>query len=336
MKLLVTGGAGFIGCNFVRHVLAQGDREVRVLDALSYAGSLDNLADVSGGPRFEFVRGDVCDRETCVQAAEGVDAVVHFAAESHVDRSIHGPGGAVETNVMGTLNVLEAARQAEVGRVVLISTDEVYGEATGRAMREGDALNPRNPYSASKAGADRMGYAYFATYGLPIIIHRAANNYGPHQFPEKLVPLFCYRALRGESLPVYGDGMQVRDWLHVEDNCRAIDLLLERGEPGEAYNIPGGNERPNMQVVRLLLDELGKPESLIDHVEDRPGHDIRYSLDGSKLRALGWEPRVEWETGMRATVRWFADHQDWLEAAVQRGQDFLARWYADRGWEDGA
>jgi len=332
MKLLVTGGAGFIGCHFVRHMLQRGDCAVRVLDALTYAGSLENLADVAEHPAYEFIQGNVCDCETVVRATEGVEAVVHFAAESHVDRSIHGPSGAVYTNVMGTLQVLEAARDAEVERVVIISTDEVYGEARGAAMTETSPLNPRNPYAAAKTGADRLGYAYFVTYGLPAIIHRATNNYGPYQFPEKLVPLFVYRALRDQPLPVYGDGLQVRDWLQVSDNCRAIELLLTAGEPGEAYNVPGGNERPNLEVIRLLLDELGKPESLIAYVADRPGHDVRYALDGAKIATLGWQPQVEWEPGMRATVRWFAEHPEWLERSVQRGAAFLGQWYARRAW----
>jgi len=332
MKLLVTGGAGFIGCNFVRHMLGRGHCAVRVLDVLTYAGSRSNLEDVAEHPAFEFIEGDVCDRETVERATAGVEAVVHFAAESHVDRSIHGPGGAVYTNVMGTLQVLEAARHAALPRVIVISTDEVYGDAPDAAMTEASPLNPRNPYSAAKAGADRLAYAYFVTYGLPVIIHRATNNYGPYQFPEKLVPLFVYRALRGEPLPVYGDGQQVRDWLHVSDNCRAVELLLTAGQPGEAYNVPGGNERPNLAVIRLLLDELGQPESLIQHVEDRPGHDVRYSLDGAKIAALGWQPQVPWEPGLRATVRWFAEHSEWLEQSVQRGAEFLGQWYARRAW----
>jgi len=330
MNLLVTGGAGFIGCNFVRHVLRRADCRIRVLDALTYAGSLDNLADVTGLPSFEFVRGDVCDREAVEAAMAGIDTVVHFAAESHNDRSIHGPSGAVTTNVMGTLTVLDAARAVGVARLVHISTDEVYGEARAAPMTESDAFKPRGPYSAGKAAADLLCYAYFVTYGVPVIVHRATNNYGPYQYPEKLIPLFVYRALRDEPLPVYGEGTQVRDWLHVSDNCRAIDLLLDQGLPGEAYNVPGGNERPNLQVIELILDELGKPTSLIRHVEDRPGHDVRYSLDGSKIAALGWQPEVEWERGIRATVRWFAEHRNWLEASIQRGKEFLDQWYSGR------
>jgi len=333
VKLLVTGGAGFIGCNFVRHLLRRDDCTVRVLDALTYAGSLDNLADVADDPRFEFLQGDVCDPQVVREALRGVEVVVHFAAESHNDRSIHGPGGAVMTNVIGTQNLLDASRDVGLQRFVFISTDEVYGEALARPKTESERLQPRGPYSASKAGADLMCHAYFVTYALPVVIHRATNNYGPYQYPEKLIPLFCYRALRDESLPVYGDGKQVRDWLHVSDNCRAIELLIERGVPGEAYNVPGHNERPNLEVIRLLLDELGKPESLIDFVEDRPGHDVRYSLDGAKIAQLGWRAEVGWEAGMRSTFRWFAKHQDWLEASVKRGEDFLKQWYANRGWE---
>jgi len=330
MNLLVTGGAGFIGCNFVRHMIRRADCRVRVLDALTYAGSLENLADVTGLPSVEFVLGDVCNHRAVEAAMTGIDTVAHFAAESHNDRSIHGPGGAVTTNVMGTLTVLEAARAAGVARLVHISTDEVYGEARGAPMIESEAFKPRGPYSAGKAGADLLCYAYFVTYGLPVVVHRATNNYGPYQYPEKLIPLFVYRALRDEPLPVYGDGRQVRDWLHVSDNCRAIELLLDRGLSGEAYNVPGGNERPNLQVIELILDELRKPTSLIRHVEDRPGHDVRYSLDGSKIAALGWQPEVEWEQGLRATVRWFADHREWLEASVRRGKEFLDQWYAGR------
>jgi dTDP-glucose 4,6-dehydratase len=231
---------------------------------------------------------------------------------------------------MGTFTLLEAARVAGVARFLYVSTDEVYGEAREGPMRESDAFRPRGPYSASKAGADLLCYAYHVTYGLPVVIHRATNNYGPYQFPEKLVPLFAYRALRDEPLPVYGDGRQVRDWLHVDDNCRALELLLERGVPGEAYNVPGGNERENLEVIRVLLDELGKPASLIRHVEDRPGHDVRYSLEGGKIAALGWRPEVEWEAGLRAAVRWFAEHREWLEASVARGKAFLDQWYARR------
>ena len=255
---------------------------------------------------------------------------MHLAAESHVDRSIFGAEEAVRTNFEGTFRMLEAARDAEVGRFLHVSTDEVYGAAEGVSFDEEAPLLARNPYSASKAGADRLARAYWVTYGLDVVITRPANNYGPYQYPEKLVPLFVYKALRDEPLPVYGDGMQVRDWLHVEDHCRAMLTVFEKGESGEAYNIPAHNERPNIATIRLLLDELGKPESLIKHVEDRPGHDVRYSMKSDKIEALGWRPEIEWEAGMRETIRWFAENMEWLESSYQRGQEFFAQWYKDR------
>lgn len=331
MHLLVTGGAGFIGSNFVRYVLrAREDVRVRVLDKLTYAGSPDNLGEALEDPRLELQVGDICDPEAVRAAFEGVDAAVHLAAESHVDRSIISAEAAVETNFTGSFRVFEAAREAEVTRLVHVSTDEVYGACLGDPFTEDDPLTPRNPYAATKAGADRLAHSYFITYQLPVVIARPSNNYGPWQYPEKLIPFFTWRALRNEHLPVYGDGMQVRDWLHVEDHCRALMLLLEEGRPGEAYNIHGDNERPNMETIRLILDELGKPESLIRHVEDRPGHDVRYAMDAAKIRGLGWEPRVEWEAGIRATVRWFATHQEWMERAVERGREYFERWYAGR------
>jgi dTDP-glucose 4,6-dehydratase len=331
MQLLVTGGAGFIGCNFVRHVLGEReDARVRVLDKLTYAGNLDNLADVTDDPRFEFLQGDVCDMGAVRAALEGVDTVVHMAAESHVDRSIISAEASVQTNFVGAFTMLEAAREAGVRRFLHVSTDEVYGACLGEPFTESDPLNARNPYSASKAGADRLAYSYFVTYDMPVVVARPSNNYGPYQYPEKLIPFFVYRALNDEHLPVYGDGMQVRDWLNVHDDCRALLLLAEQGEAGEAYNVHGGNERPNMETIRLILDELGKPDSLIKHVEDRPGHDVRYSMDGSRMRALGWEPGVPWEQGIRETVRWFAEHREWMERSVARGREYFEAWYAGR------
>lgn len=331
MQLLVTGGAGFIGCNFVRHVLETREEwRVRVLDKLTYAGNLDNLADVLEDERLEFVHGDILDQETVDASMDGVDAVVHMAAESHVDRSIISAEAAVQTNFTGSFRVFEAARAADVSCVLHVSTDEVYGACLGEPFTEDDALNPRNPYAATKAGADRMAHSYWVTYELPVIIARPSNNYGPWQYPEKLIPFFTWRALNDEHLPVYGDGMQIRDWLHVEDHCRALLLLLDEGEAGEAYNIHGDNERPNMETIGLILDELGKPESLIRHVEDRPGHDVRYAMDASKIRDLGWEPQIEWEAGIRATVRWFAEHVEWMRASVERGKAYFDEWYKGR------
>ena len=331
MKYLVTGGCGFIGCNLVRFLLAsRTGASVRILDALTYAGSLDNLGAAADDERVEFIQGDIRDPEVVRRAIDGCQAVIHLAAESHVDRSIFGAEAAVRTNFEGTFRVLEAAREVGIERFLHVSTDEVYGAAEGVSFDESAPLLARNPYSASKAGADTMARAYWITYGLPVLITRPANNYGPYQYPEKLVPLFVYKALRDEPLPVYGDGMQVRDWLHVHDHCRAMLTVLETGEPGEAYNIPAHNERPNLQTIRLILDELGKPESLITYVEDRPGHDVRYSMTGEKLAALGWRPEVEWEAGMRASVRWFAEHLDWLEASYARGKAFFEHWYSNR------
>jgi dTDP-glucose 4,6-dehydratase len=331
MNYLITGGAGFIGSNYVRHLLSSDPQaQVRVLDKLTYAGNLANLRDIESDPRFTFQQGDICDPAVMAQAFADVDIVVHFAAETHVDRSIHSAEAAVKTNVEGTFRLLEAAREADLKRFIHVATDEVYGSSEGKRYGEDDALNPRNPYSASKAGGDRLAYSYFITYGVPVIITRPTNTYGPYQYPEKLIPFFVYRALNDQPLPVYGSGQQQRDWLHVDDHCRAIDTLLQKGEPGEAYNIVGGNERVNMEVVRLILDELGKPESLIQHVEDRPGHDVRYALENVKLAALGWQSQVEWEQGMRQTIRWFADHRQWLEDSIQRGRDFMEAWYKRR------
>ena len=331
MRLLITGGAGFIGCNFVRHALdTREDARVRVLDKLTYAGSRENLADLLDDPRLEFVEGDICDQETIEAAMQGVEVVAHLAAESHVDRSIISAEAAVETNFTGSFRVFEAARAANVRRVLHVSTDEVYGACLGEPFSEDDPLTPRNPYAATKAGADRLAHSYFVTYDLPLIIARPSNNYGPWQYPEKLIPFFTWRALHDEHLPVYGDGMQIRDWLHVADHCRALMLLIEQGVPGEAYNIHGDNERPNMETIRLIIDELGKPESLIRHVEDRPGHDIRYAMDASKIAALGWRPEVQWKQGIRETVRWFADNSAWMQRAMARSRDYFEAWYEGR------
>lgn len=331
MRYLITGGAGFIGCNLVRHLLrAQADAQVAVLDKLTYAGNLANLDDVLDDNRLTFFEGDITDPAAVTEAMADAEVVVHLAAETHVDRSIMGGEAAARTNFMGTQVLLETARAVQPRVFLNVATDEVYGCCVQGAFTEEAPLNPRNPYSAAKAGADRLGYAYHITYGLPVITSRPANNYGPYQYPEKLVPLFVYRALRDEPLPVYGDGRQVRDWLHVEDHCRAMVTLIERGLPGEAYNIPAHNERYNLDTIRLILDELNKPESLIRYVADRPGHDLRYALNGDKLAALGWQPEVPWEEGMRRTVRWFAAHRDWLERSIARSKEYFEQWYAGR------
>ena len=331
MNILVTGGAGFIGCNFVKYLLGERpDVSVIVLDKLTYAGSRENLGEALDDSRVTLLEGDICDAVAVTEAMAEVEVVVHLAAESHVDRSILGAEEAVRTNALGTFTLLEAAREADLHCFLHVSTDEVYGPIESGAFDENSPLNPRNPYSASKAAADHLAHAYFVTYGLSVIISRPCNNYGPYQYPEKLVPLFVYKALRDEPLPVYGEGTQVRDWLYVEDHCRAMQVLLEEGQPGEVYNIPAGNERRNLQTVGLILDELGKPESLIKHVTDRPGHDVRYAVSGEKIAALGWEPQVEWEAGMRETIRWFAQHQDWLERSLARSQEYFDKWYEER------
>lgn len=317
MNILVTGGAGFIGANFVRRLLARGEDRVVNLDLLTYAGNLENLAGLEAHPRYRFVRGDVGDRGLAdsLLAAQKIDAVVNFAAESHVDRSLEAPRTFLETNVLGTQTLLDAARAAGVGRFVQVSTDEVYGSlgAEGR-FTETSPLAPNSPYAASKAAADLVCRAYHKTFGLPVMVTRCSNNYGPYQFPEKLIPLMIANALEDRPLPVYGDGLNVRDWLHVEDHCAAVELVLREGRPGEVYNVGGENEWPNLEIVKLLLRLLGKPESLIRFVPDRPGHDRRYAIDAGKLRReLGWAPALPFADGIAATVAWYREHRPWWE-----------------------
>lgn len=324
MRLLVTGGAGFIGSNFVRQVLQRGRRaEVLVLDLLTYAGNLENLAAVADLPTFRFSRADIRDQAAVRDAFRSFrpEAVVHFAAESHVDRSIHSPAEFVSTNVSGTGVLLEAAREWTVERFLHVSTDEVYGSIPEpHAADEERALSPSNPYSASKAGADLLVLAYAKTHSLPALITRASNNYGPYQFPEKLIPLMITNALGDKPLPVYGDGLQVRDWLHVHDHCRAIEAVLAAGRAGETYNIGGDCSIRNIEVVRRVLDCCRKPESLIDYVLDRPGHDRRYALDSRKIKSdTGWEPSIDFDAGLRETVRWFRDNPQWF-ARVRSGE----------------
>jgi dTDP-glucose 4,6-dehydratase len=332
VRILVTGGAGFIGSNFIRHVLrAHPDDSIVNLDKLTYAGNLKNLADVADDPRYRFVKGDICDAAVVDEAiGGGVDAIVNFAAETHVDRSISGPEDFIRTDVLGTHVLLEAVRSHSLPRYLQISTDEVYGSVEQGSFTETDPLSPSSPYSASKAGADLQVLAYHTTFGLPVLITRSSNNYGPHQYPEKLIPLFATNALDGLRLPVYGDGQNVRDWIHVEDNCTAVDVVLRSGTPGEVYNIGGGNERTNMEITRLVLQATGRGEELIRYVGDRPGHDRRYSVDATKTRALGWEPRIPFAEGIAATVAWYGDRRDWWEP-IKSGEwkDFYARQYAE-------
>lgn len=332
-KILVTGGAGFIGSNFVRHMLrTYPDYDIIVLDAMTYAGNLENLAEAADNPNFYFFRGDIRDESLVNNLIPNVDAVVNFAAETFVDRSIHEPGDFVTTDVVGTFRLLEAARRHGVERFLHISTDEVYGSVEEGSSVETDPIEPRSPYSASKASGDLVVRSYFVTYDLPILITRASNNYGPYQHPEKLVPFFITNAIDNKQLPVYGDGQQVRDWLYVEDHCTAIDTVLHKGQVGEVYNVGGGYERTNMQVTRAILDALGKDDSLIKHVKDRPGHDRRYSLSTEKLRTLGWEPKVSFEEGLPQTVKWYVENEGWWRRVRdgQSFQEFHGAWYRDR------
>ena len=309
MKILITGGAGFIGCNFVRYMLnTYPNDEIVVLDKLTYAGRLENLHDVRD--RITFIKGDICDRND-VEAVGDCEVIFNFAAETHVDRSILDAGIFVHTDVIGTYNLLEYARQHDVDRYIQISTDEVYGSTVDGSFKEEDMLDPSSPYSASKAGAELLVRAYHKTYGLPVLITRSSNNFGPFQFPEELIPVLIIKALHNEPLPIYGDGLNVRDWIYVMDNCRAIDVVFRKGEVGGIYNIGADNERTNLEIAKLILKELGKPEGLIKFVEDRPGHDFRYSLDVKRIRELGWAPEYGFESAMRKTVRWYKENGWW-------------------------
>ncbi|MGP8244629.1 MAG: dTDP-glucose 4,6-dehydratase [Bryobacteraceae bacterium] len=336
MNVLVTGGAGFIGSAFVRMILAETDWRVVNLDKLTYAGNLENLTEAEPfADRYRFVHGDILD-DAVVDALleeEGPDAIVHFAAESHVDRSILSPEPVIQTNFRGTFVLLEAARRRGVGRFVHISTDEVYGSlAPPLEATEEFALNPSSPYSASKAGSDLLARSYFVTFKLPVVITRASNNYGPYQFPEKLIPLMIANALEDRNLPVYGDGQQVRDWLYVEDHCRGVRAVLEKGREGEIYNIGGNRSLPNLEVVERVLELTGKPRSLIEYVKDRPGHDRRYAIASGKLaRETGWSPRMDFETGLKHTIDWYRAHGAWV-SRVRSGayRSYYEHNYGDR------
>ena len=319
MKLFVTGGAGFIGSNYVRHVLANTDDSVTVFDALTYAGNLANLADIADAPRYRFVHGDICDRDVVTAAMAGHDAVVHFAAESHVDRSILGPDVFVRTNCTGTNVICDVARQIEVEAMVHISTDEVYGSIDVGSFLEGDPLDPRSPYSAAKAGSDLIALSYHSTFDLPVRVTRSSNQFGPYQFPEKLIPYFATTLMQGGNVPLYGDGLNVRDWLYVADNCVAVDLVLRQGTSGEIYNIGADNERTNRELTDRVLALLGKDESSVDYVEDRLGHDRRYSVNCDKVRALGWEgPTRPFADTLADTIAFYVDRPDWWQPLLQR------------------
>jgi len=317
--ILVTGGYGFIGSNFIRYVFNKySSLNIINLDALTYAGNPDNLKGINNDPRFKFVKGDIQDKKLVDKIIKGCDAVVHFAAESHVDRSIEGAGEFIQTNVYGTYVLLQSALEAMesgkgIKRFVMISTDEVYGDIPpDHSSKETDPLMPRNPYAASKAGADRLAYSYHETHKLPVVIARSSNNFGPYQYPEKILPLFIINLIEGKKVPLYGDGRNIRDWLYVEDNCRAIDMVLRQGKNGEVYNIGGGNEKPNIELTKKLLKIMGRDEDSIEFVQDRKGHDRRYSLDSSKIKEeLGWKPQYEFDTALKDTVNWYVENMDW-------------------------
>jgi len=320
MRLFVTGAAGFIGSNYVRWVLANSDHEVTVFDKLTYAGNLENIRDVLDDRRCRFVQGDICDADAVLTSLDGHDAVVHFAAESHVDRSIVDPYAFVTTNTFGTSVMCDIARQVGVERFLHISTDEVYGSIEHGSFDETDRLTPRSPYSAAKAGSDLIALSYHTTYGLPVVVTRCSNNYGPYQFPEKLIPLFTTNLLDGERVPLMGDGGNVRDWIHVEDHNRAAHLVLERGEIGEIYNIAAHNEITNRELTMRLLELTRRDESFIERVPDRLGHDRRYSVEIDKISALGWKVEREFGDGLAQTVEWYRDHRGWWEPLKVRAR----------------
>jgi len=310
MRLLITGGAGFIGSNFVKHIIRKHpDYEITVLDKLTYAGNKNNLKEDM--KKIKFIKGDVCDKKIVGKLVKKSDIIVHFAAETHVDRSIIDAGSFVLTDVFGTYQLMEACKKFGIEKFVHISTDEIYGQIARGSFRETDKLEPRNPYSASKAGAELLAKSFYITHDVPVIITRSSNNFGPYQHPEKMMPLFITNAMQNKKLPLYGDGKNIRDWLHVTDNCSAIDLVMHEGKTGEIYNIGGDNERMNIEVTRLILKFLGKPESLIEFVKDRPGHDLRYSLDNTKIKKLGWRTELKFEEALKQTVEWYKENSWW-------------------------
>lgn len=333
-RILVTGGCGFIGSNFIRHMLSTSPHRILNLDKLTYAGNLENLRDVEGNDRYGFVRGDIADKKTVESVFDaGVDMVVNFAAESHVDRSIIDPDAFVQTNIYGAYCLLDQARRKGVQKFLQVSTDEVYGSLgkTGKFTEE-TRLSPNSPYSASKASADMLAMSYHHTFGLPVVVTRCSNNYGPYQFPEKLIPLLVSNALAGLDLPIYGNGLNVRDWIHVKDHCAALALVLEKGDPGNVYNVGAENEKTNIEIVELILDVMKKPRSLIKYVKDRPGHDLRYAIDNRKIRGdLGFSVTIPFETGMEETVKWYVENRAWWER-IKTGEylSYYENWYGSR------
>ena len=314
MKILVTGGAGFIGSNFINYMLSKYDYKIINLDLLTYAGNLENLKNVENNKNYTFVKGDISDKELVLDITKDCDAIINFAAESHVDRSIVSPNIFVETNVGGTVNLLNCAKINKIEKYLQVSTDEVYGSIKEGYFYETTPVNPNSPYSASKASADMFVMAYHKTYGLPVVITRCSNNFGPYQYPEKLIPFFISKLLKHEKVPVYGDGKNVRDWLYVEDHCRAIDLALHKGRIGEVYNVGGHNEKTNIEITKIVLEKLGKDETSIEFVEDRLGHDRRYAISNDKIRAeLGFEPNYTFEKGIEATINWYLNNAEWMK-----------------------
>jgi len=326
-NLMVTGGAGFIGSNFVRYMLNKyKDYKIFVLDALTYAGNRENLGDLENNSRFSFYHGNICDEKIVDELMAKVNAVVNFAAETHVDRSIHAAGEFINTDIKGTFVLLEAAKKYKIKKFLHISTDEVYGSIEKGSFTESSNLEPNSPYSSSKAGADLLVRSYFQTFGVPILITRSSNNYGPYQYPEKLIPLFITNLIDNIAVPVYGDGKNVRDWLHVIDNCSGIDTVLHSGEIGEIYNIGAGNEKENIEITNIILNTLEKSKDLIEYVKDRPGHDRRYSIDISKIKKLGWEPKYNFNEGIKDTIDWYVSNEDWWRQ-IKEKQDEYKRFY---------
>ncbi|MFH0771032.1 MAG: dTDP-glucose 4,6-dehydratase [Candidatus Omnitrophota bacterium] len=334
MRILVTGGAGFIGSNFIRYILSK-DNDCRVvnLDKLSYAGNLENLTDIESNPRYGFIKGDICDYRVVDKAVSECDVVVNFAAESHVDRSILNSSDFVMTNVFGTNVLLDASRKFKIKKFIQVSTDEVYGSVEDGSFREDNPLRPNSPYSASKAGAEHLCRSYFVTFGLPVVITRSSNNFGPYQYPEKFLPLSVTNLMEGRNIPIYGDGMNVRDWIYVEDNCDALYFLLKNGQAGETYNIAGGCEIANIDMAKSLLKLMGKPISMIEYVKDRPGHDKRYSISDSKIKSCGWAPKNEFPDALRRTIEWYQDNQGWWKKIKHKSADYKS--YHSRQYETG-
>lgn len=317
MKILVTGGAGFIGSCFIRHMLkSHPDYKIINFDCLTYAGNIENLDDIKNNPNYSFIKADICDKKAVDRAVSEVDCVINFAAESHVDRSILNPEIFIETNIKGTLNLLDCAKKHGIQRYLQVSTDEVYGTlGKDGYFTENTPLAPNSPYSASKAGADMLVRSYFETYKTPVLITRCSNNYGPYQYPEKLIPFFISKLLKGEKVPLYGDGLNVRDWLYVYDHCRAIDTVLHKGREGEVYNVGGHNEKSNIEITKIILKEMGRDESSIEYVKDRLGHDRRYAIDNTKITTeLGWEPSLTFEEGIKLTINWYLNNIEWIKS----------------------